>query len=64
MYRAGQGLIVVRPVVLGDDHGRPGAEAGEEADDQIRDHRGAAAHRRKSRRAQAAPDHDGVYGII
>ena len=57
-------LVVPRAEVLGNDHGGAGAEAGEEADDQIRDDGGTAAHRRQRRRPETAAHHDGVHCVI
>ena len=64
MHRATELVIVVRTVVLGDHDGCPGAETGKEANDQIGDDGGTAAHRRQGRRAETAPDHDGVHSVV
>ena len=64
MYCVRKLVIVVRAVVLGDHHSRPGAETGKEADDQIGDDGGTAAHRRQGRRAETAPDHDGIHSVV
>ena len=64
MHGAAELLVVPRAEKLGDDNGGAGAESGEEADDQIRDHGGGAADRGQGVRADKAADDDGVDRVI
>ena len=64
MHGAAELLVVPRAEKLGDDNGGTGAESGEEAYDQIRDHGGGAADRRQGVRADKAADDDRVDRVV
>ena len=63
MHRPVKLLIVLRPVILGDNHSRAGGDSHKHADDQI-DQGVAGTNCSQCLAADEVSNHDGIYGII
>ena len=57
-------FFIVRPVILGDDNRRTGRKANEEADDQVNDLAGRAAHAGQSLFSDKPAHHHGVRRVV
>ena len=60
----GHPLVLLSPVELGDDHRRAAGQGHEEADDQVDQYGGAAAHGGQGLCAHEFAHHEGVHRVI
>ena len=60
----GDPVVLLGPVELGDDHRRAAGQGHEEADDQVDQDGGAAAHRGEGRSAHELAHHEGVHRVV
>ena len=57
-------FFIARPVILGDDNRRTGRKANEEADDQVNDLAGRAAHAGQSLFSDKPAHHHGIRRVV